>query len=191
MSLVKCRDCGMLTVYCPGENEFIEINSLYRKEGSKNGIHAQNQGSPTVCFLSAHDIHAEMVELVQTASSANQSQRALQIIGKERECESFCKWRQGFSPKEHVEMLREDEKNLSDREWQMRMEDERKKFDREIIKTQSEIIDNAKAWYGKIIEKIERWKFIYSALGGIVGAAIVVALNKWFGINKDGTTQPK
>ena len=43
-------------------------------------------------------------------------------IQRDRECEFFTKWKQGFTPKEHREMM--------DRQFRMEMEEKRRKNDR-------------------------------------------------------------
>lgn len=49
------------------------------------------------------------------------------VVQQERDCESFTPWQQGFTPKEHREML--DQQVL--REWQAKREDADRQWRRE------------------------------------------------------------
>lgn len=75
-------------------------------------------------------------------------------INKERQCEGFVKWSQGFTPKEHQDML--------DRQWKVEYERRRDQEDRE--------------WRDRKDKEDRRWKVLeLIVMGGIVTLVSVIA----------------
>jgi hypothetical protein len=69
-----------------------------------------------VCFKHAADLRAEIDAVGKDPVNGPSNQWRIEVIQKLRECDRFFSWQRGFSPKEHAEMLREQEY----REWQER-----------------------------------------------------------------------
>jgi len=79
---------------------------------------------PPACFVMKADLAAEVLKL--KGDGKNRSDPlALEVIKADRPCDSFFEWRQGFSPKEHLEMdiaeriqRSQDERMEADRRFQ-------------------------------------------------------------------------
>ena len=158
------------------------------------------EGEP-ICFVQAYPLRDE-VEFVEDAVKAQLNQAVLPekvrdiIIGTERNCGAngtWTRWQQGFTPKEHREML--DRQRLQ--EFQTKREDDWQRF-------QAQMVLDEKNWKkeqeGKAEERhiaametmrgINRTQMLI--MGGLVTVAIVVStlvgaaiqagwITKWFG----------
>ncbi len=119
----KCTECGYLALRNKESRSLVEAEYDYRKKEfdptiSPHGI-SQYEDLP-LCFAQSYDINAEITNSQDTSNYKD----IHNIINKERECTKFTKWTQGFTPKEHMEMLdREEWRNWqekqrkSDRRW--------------------------------------------------------------------------
>ena len=86
-----------------------------------------------LCFVQAFDLREEIQEARgDTSPIGGDAHVAVirNVMERERCCEKFIKWQQGFPPKEHREMLdrqwmidREDRRALESHEWQERQEE--------------------------------------------------------------------
>ena len=111
---VKCQDCGFLAVRHGGTRALVEAEIRMRDAADL----VLYDPSP-VCFVRASDLAAEM-ELPKGKA------QFLKVLGTERECQRFVKWQQGFTPREHKEMIDSQEQRERDRQWQF----EQKRSDR-------------------------------------------------------------
>jgi hypothetical protein len=109
---VKCSECGFLSLRLDDSKHLIEAHEKTRRTGE---VLANNEIIPA-CFVRSANLSAELAGRKATYITARE------IIQSDRECNQFIEWQQGFSPKEHSEMLQQ--KMLL--EWQRQMaEDER------------------------------------------------------------------
>ena len=135
MSQCKCIDCGFLAYRRTISLEFSSISDLAEVERGEDGISIlSSPPNHPICFVRAFNLQSEYkLEPLDNETeqqfksrffyqSGIDSQKLLQSVNKPRECEHFVKWQQGFTPKEHQEIL--------DREWQLEQEKKRKKSDR-------------------------------------------------------------
>lgn len=117
--MVKCTDCGFVTFRHRVTRELVEIGGDIRSSGeipnTDNGRHKLYVDEP-MCFVQAFPLQGEM--------EMDGSDAILMVIRKDRECDSYTEWQQGFTPKEHREMLdrkrmieREDTRDKEQREW--------------------------------------------------------------------------
>ena len=118
--MVKCADCGFLSVISQSDGSYIGANRLYRLEGFQGGQVDEVYCEPH-CSIHAQDIHLEplkakgagiqlseigrMVSLKTTDGEDVTDEAVLVNVSKSRDCDGFFLWRPGFSPKEHYEML--------------------------------------------------------------------------------------
>jgi hypothetical protein len=109
---VKCADCGLLATYNEGSRDIYGID----KYGRESGNLPQNWCKTPLCCAGV-PIGKEMKGIEQ--------QEFLRVINRERECDKFFRWRIGFQPKEHLEMMFQDElrqmatdQRERDRTWQ-------------------------------------------------------------------------
>jgi len=117
--MVKCIDCGYLAARHHETRLLEEVEENYRNNGVspnttvgyKHGIGIPVYDEP-ICFMRACDLKAEYGE----KRPPSMTKDLLSTLRKDRECNSFAKWQQGFTPKEHREMV--DRENII--EWQHR-----------------------------------------------------------------------
>ncbi|MFC2072587.1 hypothetical protein ACFLUU_07820 [Chloroflexota bacterium] len=134
--MVKCADCGFLSVMLQSDGSYVEANRFYRMEGfqgyQKDAVYCEPH-----CSIHCQSIHSEplaadgagvqltdpgggLVSLKNDQGEDVTDKAVLAIITKSRTCEGFYLWRSGFSPKENYEML--------DRQrWQEWQEEQRRR----------------------------------------------------------------
>jgi hypothetical protein len=107
-----------------------------------------------LCFVQSYDLCDE----VKAAGGKSELDAVIvkSIIDQDRQCNSFIKWQQGFTPKEHREMI--------DREAMRKWQAEREEADRKWMTHQQRFM--------VIIAGI------FTILGGIIGAVITFLLNR-------------
>jgi hypothetical protein len=119
--MVKCSNCGFLASRNVKTRQLEETELEIRQTGSE--VMVVNTGKvwgiyePPICFARSQGYTAYSLSPSDTFRD-----KVKEEIQKERECEYFTKWQQGFTPKEHSEML--------DRQRQLEQEERRKKSDR-------------------------------------------------------------
>ena len=114
--MVKCQDCGFLAARDRETRKLVEVE----KEMRQTGISPQLIGTTThkyqsipICFVRAFD-------LADGIKTQEDSRSFLHVIQIDRNCEKHTPWHQGFSPREHKEMI--DAERL--RDWQRKVEQE-------------------------------------------------------------------
>ena len=136
----KCAECGFLAMRNRFTDQLDEARPSYRKTGKapfvrKPGMHGVVVQNPwegddfpwevtPICFARAYDLVSE----IQAAPNSGliTQEAILETTQKPRDaCSEFIRWNQGFTPKEHREML--------DRKYIMEREDRR---DRELRESQ-------------------------------------------------------
>ena len=145
--MVKCIDCGFLATRDYVTRELAEVDSDFRRSGGPTempGSPRHWQDRAPICFVQSVDLQAEVLGDLEPDYPAGSRSRSqifdgapadviLELFGRERpECEeAFTTWQQGFSPKEHREMLdqkrvlkREDARREEDRRWRADMRKE-------------------------------------------------------------------
>ena len=125
---VKCADCGFLVLRDGGTREMLEAELEFRQTAK----HGPKYESIPFCLERAANLPVEYRNNKVENPSA-----LLEILEQDRSCESFVEWQQGFTPKEHKEMLQEaelrkwqTEREDADREWRDR-KDELERADRD------------------------------------------------------------
>jgi len=131
--VVRCSECGFLAARDWETREFVEIDDKKRDSGKIGSDFGGLEPIP-VCFINCFNIKEE-VEVLRKAAHDEPTQNSYgqhisphwgnyvkQVLNTERECEYFIEWQQGFTPKEHREMM--------DRQFMMKMEEERRRNDR-------------------------------------------------------------
>ena len=134
--MVKCADCGFLGVRIRQTRQIVDAEPLMRERGYNPALTIA--GADTVyddavlCFVRAHNLAAEM-------GRADEENRR-RVVQQERECQRFTPWIQGLTPKEHIELkIEEDrqlwqtEQELADKIWREKQEDKADQRHREAI----------------------------------------------------------
>lgn len=158
--MVKCSECGFLAVRDIDTRELEEVDGTFREWGrpplKRIGGRNQYKGQYDIplCFVQSYNLYDE----VKTAGGKPELDYVIvkSIIDQDRQCNSFIKWQQGFTPKEHREMI--------DREAMRKWQAEREESGRKWMTHQQRFM--------VIIAGI------FTILGGIIGAVITFLLNR-------------
>lgn len=159
MAKVKCSECGYLALWHSDHARIDEAPEEFRKTGEvpANFIGKEVHRPWPLCFARAVDIDK------QTEGKSSAAIR--KIVNAPRACDKFTDWLQGYSPREHHDMLQLDRQlewqrkcEQDDREWRERCQRE----DRDWRERQA----RAAAWRHAIVILI----------------AIVGAIAAWVGI---------
>jgi hypothetical protein len=162
LPLVKCGDCGLVAfrVFDGATSTLVEIEQLARDN---------EQYAPSacvlLCFVRAHDLRKEFGERTE-GSPHSSGYRLLPILQKERECPAFQKWKQGYSPKEHIEMMQTD---LLKKEIEERKKADEERAERRLL--------NDRKW-----RKAEKWEdriyqLVIAVIAFLVGLFVHKVLN--------------
>jgi hypothetical protein len=105
---VKCADCGYLAVRHFQTRQLLDAEDTFRTNGTIPQVqldlrtHCWIYDDWPVCF--ANEISFREASEIGRVSDSETRTRA---IHKERNCNSFTPWKQGFTPKEHEEMIQQ------------------------------------------------------------------------------------
>lgn len=131
--MVKCADCGFLALRVFSTARLEEADYWYRTTGIAWRPHDDDSFFPPICFAREINFVEAIQESVARREGADlretlergmfaKAEDTQPVVQQERECDSFTPWKQGFSPKEHREML--------DRQWMRDQEEARADADR-------------------------------------------------------------
>jgi len=131
--MVKCAECGFLALRDKKTGLLVEVIDDYRVSGRvPEGVTAYKEyHNYPICFAMAYDLMPEVEQAAKKQfkdKSNDWGSYVLEVINSERRCPpnrevlGFTKYQQGFTPKEHREML--------DRERLLQWQEEREKSDR-------------------------------------------------------------
>ncbi len=137
--MAKCETCGFLALRRKSDDALVEANDNYRKTGYTG--HYPDLTHPLhllpLCFARACNLQAELgwgtfsesqahsaFDAQTTAAAFGYPNQVLSVLGNDRpQCEGkWVHWEQGFTPKEHREML--------DRKEMLKWQKEREESDR-------------------------------------------------------------
>ncbi len=132
--MVKCVDCGFLALRNSRSRDLDEAEELYRRTGdvTVDGDYLRHERVP-ICFARAWDLRDEFRNHVAEQYEEEQRERWLRtpqpehilaLIKEERQCSGFAACQQGFTSKEHRDMLDRQEQ----RDWQERQRRDDKKW---------------------------------------------------------------
>ncbi len=160
----KCADCGFLAARNIDTRNLDEVEREFRRSGEPpNQIMAGKEiGYPIhkrypVCFVQEYDL-LDLFEKI----NGDEYKRFLVVIDEERRCEPFTTWKQGFTPKEHQEMI--------DRQWKLDFEAKREQEDREWRASEEK---DRREWQQKQSAKRFRWEVLL--VGGVIAVLIVTS----------------
>lgn len=125
--MVKCADCGFLASRDIETRQLEETEQEIRSKGQL--VPSPNTGKPIhkyehpICFMQSKEYKAFPYTSRSILTLDREDIRS--EILRERDCKEFTAWQQGFTPKEHREMMDrkiisqiEDKRKKDDREWQ-------------------------------------------------------------------------
>ena len=112
--MVKCSECGFLAVRNTESHELEEADETFREKGiipltghAEGRPRSRHEPLP-LCFARCHDLQEEFKNVPGEDKAVPGGVH--RVIIKERQCDAFTEWQQGFTPKEHREMI--------DRRWE-------------------------------------------------------------------------
>ena len=115
--MVRCRDCGYLAAIHKDTGASIEASPEFR--------HSMNKPELADEWLRCARGMIDMKEEAGGTTVQVARTKQLPVIEKERDCTEFVAWKVGYSPREHTEMLIQDdmrrqatEQRERDRQWQ-------------------------------------------------------------------------
>ncbi len=125
--MVKCSECGFLASRNVHSRQLEETEQEIRDNGCSvvvwNTGKPINVFEPPVCFMRIVDYKAFPYQLRLGKYTYPE---VVAEIQRDRDCADFIKWQQGFTPKEHREMLDrakwlewQTEQRKSDRRWRI------------------------------------------------------------------------
>lgn len=117
--MAKCVDCGYLTVRHYFERNLVEAESKIRK-----GEQWPAQQGTNLCLYERTPLCFVMANKIGNKSNDYSAMEFRDAICEERNCDYFIHWQQGFTPKEHREMI--DRKEML--KWQADREDADRKW---------------------------------------------------------------
>jgi hypothetical protein len=129
--MAKCADCGFLAVRTKETRNLEEIELESRQSGI---LRVERYVYIPVCFAMVANFDEEYNNLKQLPEYAEKQDAyggviwptykdlVKETLNVERDCQSFTKWHQGFTPREHQEMI--------DRQFEKEMENNRRKSER-------------------------------------------------------------
>ena len=115
--MVKCENCGFLTMRHTQTRELLEVEEATRIIGT---ILSGYIGNP-ICFAGA--FHLESERIMAQKGGLSRTDSLVAILQEQRDCDKFTQWKLGSTPREHQEML--------DRQWMLEFQEERRKADKE------------------------------------------------------------
>ena len=122
MEKVKCATCGYLgsrnsvsrhleeTDYTTRESGIIPL--YFREDKIYHPTH-----TPPFCSRHVIDLEYEAGIKNQTLDISIITKKILPVMQKERDCKSWIKWMEGFTPQEHRQMEFEEKVRRSDKRW--------------------------------------------------------------------------
>lgn len=125
--MAKCSECGFLTLRDRNSLQLVEVIDDYRESGRATKVEYHNY---PICFVMAYDLMPEVEREAHVQFQEGKGEWSgyvLRIITRDRDCDKlgkFVKYQQGFTPKEHREMM--DRQFMLD--WQSRRDDADKKW---------------------------------------------------------------
>ncbi len=118
----RCVECGYLAFRKQGSRDLVEAEDAYRRSETRGSwLQGNHVFFPDpICFARAVHLERE----INNCRGWSPDEAHAGVVAEERTCSAYTPWQQGFSPKEHREMLvaqqmleAQREQQQLDREW--------------------------------------------------------------------------
>lgn len=107
--MAKCSECGYLAIWDSTNTTFYEAEKYFRENGRRqNRVFSLNNCMPA-CFIQKDNLEKEWYQDLSLSTISEPKDRIVAICEKSRNCDGYTPWLQGFHPKEHKQMLLNDE----------------------------------------------------------------------------------
>jgi hypothetical protein len=139
MGKVKCANCGYLSLLTATTRQLAEVDAAIRDEGKlplekhDGQFHRIFLKNP-ICFVAAYPLGIEK----PAERHGHEHDWFLSVIHDERDCHQFTHWLQGYTPKEHYEMIQEAQRLKWQTERELADKADRNKRDQEARDFQAE-----------------------------------------------------
>lgn len=114
--MAKCSECGFLAIWDGHNRKFWEAHKEYRENGGSDNIQG---GSPSwevpQCFIQKADLEDELPSTLSNALIGKTRRDVLEVCDRERTCDGFIPWIQGFHPKERMDMKFQEDLRAAER----------------------------------------------------------------------------
>lgn len=163
--MVRCSDCGYLAIRLFSERILVEVELQMREEWRQpplgSGSTQNRYDTPPICFAAEPTFVAEL----KAQRNQSDSEAYGELVCKERQCNKFIPWVQGFTPKEHRGMDYLTQQLTLHQEWQERQQERQERKDeeeREWRKQESERLreSEAKEYKRREADAIENRKLL-------------------------------
>ena len=113
---VKCVGCGYLSIRNQQTRQLMEVETEIRCGGQFPEAYEMRP----ICFRMEEQFEQSLIELENRPDldEMNNRDQFDEIIEQPRTCESFTTWKQGWTPKEHLEMMVTEKSLTEQRVWQ-------------------------------------------------------------------------
>lgn len=101
--MAKCSRCGLLALWDIRNNEFLEATEYFRANGHLENLPQNEHAYQAKCFVRKANLVLEVA--IDPEHIFGYAKIELNAITKDRICNAETPWIQGFHPKEHKEML--------------------------------------------------------------------------------------
>jgi hypothetical protein len=155
--MVRCADCGFLSLRRYADLTLCETPDATRETGKLPEMPGANRNQHEeipVCFAMATSLKQE---------TQKDGATVLSVIRADRDCNHHVTWKQGYTPKEHQDMIDarelrnwQEELRIKDREWQ------------------AEQRRDAQRWQASQDLKSRRMQLWCAVIGTFVGAAVTL-----------------
>jgi hypothetical protein len=144
----RCVNCGFLAkrtrrdqVNRASTPMYYEVEDHARESGEVSS-YLQNPiagpiGTEAFCFRNAADIKGEIDARFKEGD--DDKRITLAVFEEDRKCTSWYRYNPGLSPKDHFDIMNMELLEKSRREWEMRLETERKDFDLKLFEASQKI----------------------------------------------------
>jgi len=166
-----------------------DVFSQFQSPGTANNIRTD-----PFCFLGAADIMQEIGAASEKGTSGLRA-KAKEVFAKSRNCKSWYRYNPGLSPKDHFDQMNMELLEKSRREWEMRLETERKDFDFKLFEASQKIQESNRQIAADSYKTTRRsfWFTLFST-GVIVLLTLIslflTLLQVWLAMRQTGSPMP-
>jgi hypothetical protein len=201
----RCINCGFLAKHATGKDRrgptpaYFEIEVSDRDSGqvwshvAEHGM-GEIQTEP-MCFRRAAAIREEIDNNIKGGDARDARAAAKEICSKDRNCRSWYGYIPGLSPKDHFDQMNMQLLENSRREWEMRLETERKDFDLKLFEASQKIQENNRQIAADSYKTARRsfWFTLFSTI--VIGLLTLITLfltllQVWLAMRQSGVPIP-
>lgn len=163
---VKCAECGYLAVRHRATRQLLDAELQLRADGyllDHDPVTGQvAYDSTPICF-------AQKIDFRKGHGSASHQDQLKDAMQELRDCDGFTEWKQGFTPKDHWEIIQDAERI----KWQTRREEEQRDFQA----LQARLADERH----RESQRDNWWRLVATAIVSLAVGVSVACFTFWLG----------